>query len=231
MTIKEAVIDKIRKNKISTTEIADAMGKTGHIQGPLPLNRGQHRVGEVEFVYAWNKSNWEVHEQIATAPENRMIYVHGIECDDRAIFGDLVSKYLMLYKNSIGIIVNGLMRDAHTLVKEKYPVWCTGVSPIGCTNTKNDTAPDPDLLDQLQKRFQGGVMVADDSGVVLIEESNINEKMLKALDFIELQEDIWFFCMDTHKMNTYEIVCEKKYLNEKGLIAHSKLEELANLKS
>lgn len=229
--IKSVIIDQIRRNKISTTEVADVLGKTGHIPGPLPLIEGQHKVGEVEFVYAWNKSNWEVHEQLAEIEEEKFIYVHGIDCENRAIFGDLVSKYIMLYKNAVGIVVNGLMRDAHTLIKEKYPIWCTGVSPIGCTNTKNETSPDPKILDKLRNRFQDAIFVADDSGVVIIEKDQINQKLIDGLEHIELQEDIWFFCMDTHKMNTYEIVCEKRYLKEKGLISNERLKKLANLKS
>ena len=46
-----------------------------------------------------------------------------------AIFGDIVAKYLLLYKGSEGIIVNGFVRDVHTLIKEiSHLVWC---DPIG----------------------------------------------------------------------------------------------------
>lgn len=225
-SLKAEIISTIKRNKISTTEIADAMGKRGHVKGLLPLNSQQHKVGEVSFVYAFNESNWEVHEQIQFIPEDRIVYVHAIDCGDRAIFGDLVAKYLLLYKNSVAIAVNGLMRDAHSLKKEQYPIWCTGVSPIGCFNKKNKELPSEKDLQKLKSKFEGGIMVCDDSGVVLIEEKDISEKLLQKLHFIELQEDVWFFCMDTKKMSTYDIVCAKKYIVEEGIIEKKQLEQL-----
>lgn len=232
MDIKQRVIKTIRDNKISTTEVADVLGKTGHVKGPLPLVKGLHKVGEVDFVWAWNGSNWEVHEQVQTLTEGRICFVQPFQCADKAIFGDLVSKYILLYRRSEAIIVNGFVRDAHTLVKESYPVWCTGVTPIGCHNGKNDSLPPHEELDAMRKKYHGGIMVADESGVVLIEAHQINEELVKKLEFIELQEDVWFFCMDSHKMSTFEIVCQKKYLDEsEGLITKEKLFELNSFTS
>jgi regulator of RNase E activity RraA len=185
-------------------------------------------VGLVEFVYAWNESNWEVHEQLQFINEGRMVFVHGMNCNEKAIFGDLVAKYVLLYKRAEAIIVNGFMRDIHTLKKEKYPIWCTGYTPIGCTNVKNDVLPPESELKTLRDLYQDSIFVADDTGVVLITKEQQNEEFIKKLDFIELQEDVWFFCMDTHKMSTYEVVCQKKYLSEKGLINTEKLVELSS---
>jgi 4-hydroxy-4-methyl-2-oxoglutarate aldolase len=228
MTIQEKIIKTIRDNKISTTEVADVLGKKGHIRGPLPVTEGLHKVGLVEFVYAWNESNWEVHEQLQFINEGRMVFVHGMNCNEKAIFGDLVAKYVLLYKRAEAIIVNGFMRDIHTLKKEKYPIWCTGYTPIGCTNVKNDVLPPESELKTLRDLYQDSIFVADDTGVVLITKEQQNEEFIKKLDFIELQEDVWFFCMDTHKMSTYEVVCQKKYLSEKGLINTEKLVELSS---
>lgn len=227
MNIKERVIKQIEDNKISTTEVADILGKSGNIPNVLPINPKMHKVGEVVFIYAYNKSNWEVHQQIANIPENKIVYVHGIDCGDKAIFGDLVSKYLLLYKRAKAIVVNGLVRDAHTLIKESYPVWAKGVTPIGCNNLKNEVLPSEETINELKNIYDGSIMICDDSGVVFIEKEKITEDIISKLEFIELQEDVWYFCMDAHKMSTYEIVCEKKYLKEDGLIDKNKLEALS----
>lgn len=228
MNLKEKIIKQIEDNRISTTEIADILGKKGNIPNILPLNAKMHKAGDVVFIYAYNKSNWEVHEQIAKIPEGKIVYVHGIDCEDKAIFGDLVSKYLLLYKRAKAIVVNGKVRDAHTLIKENYPIWSTGVTPIGCNNLKNETEVEASLLSDLKKKYDGAIMVCDDSGVVIIEPDHISEEIIQKLNFIELQEDIWFFCMDVHKMSTYEIVCEKKYMKEDGLINKEELEKLSS---
>lgn len=46
----------------------------------------------------------------------------------------------------------------------------------------------------------------------MIPKKDINENLIHKLQFIEFQEDIWFYCMDTLKMSTYDIVCKKRYL-------------------
>ena len=225
--LKEKIIRLIEENKISSSETADVLGKKGNLRGIRPLNARHFRVGEAVFMYAYNESNWEVHEQLAGLDcENKVVYIHCINCNERAVLGDLVAKYLFLYKRCKALVVNGYVRDVHRLIKENYPVWCTGVTPIGCLNVKNETLPPEVELQALRKKFDKGIMVCDDSGVVLIEESMVNEEIMEKLNFIELQEDIWYFCIDTLKLSTYDVVCLKKYLNVEGLVEQEKLAQL-----
>ena len=69
MDIMKEALELIEGNKISSTEIADVLGKTGQIEGVHALNAGLFKVGEVKVIYAINNSNYEVHRQLA-------------ECDD-----------------------------------------------------------------------------------------------------------------------------------------------------
>lgn len=212
MSIKEKAIKLIEANRISSTEIGDVLNKTGQIEGVQALNSGIFKVGEVVFIYAINNSNYEVHRQLANIDlEGKILFVFNVNCD-KAIFGDLVTKYIMLYKRAKAIVVNGKLRDAHTLIKEKYPIWLEGVSPIGCINRQNGEDISPAMYEELKEKYDGSIMVCDDSGVVMIPKEQINEQLLYKLEYIELQEDIWFYCLDTLKMSTFEIVCEKKYL-------------------
>ena len=228
MNCLEEAIRLIEANRISTTEVGDVLGKTGQIEGVRPLNQGMFKAGEVKFIYAINNSNYEVHQQLAESNdiEGKILFVYNVNCD-RSVFGDLVSKYILLYKRAKAIVINGKMRDAHTLIKEKYPVWLQDVSPIGCVNKVNGPAIDEQLYKELKEKYDGSIMVCDDSGVVMIPKDKINEELIKKLNFIELQEDIWFYCVDTLKMSTYETVCLKKYLTEDILPAamYEKLKE------
>lgn len=227
MTVGNKIVKLIEDNKISTTEVADVLGKTGALDGILPVNPRHFRTGEVVFVYAYRSSNWDVHEQIARLDcENKIVYIHAIDCENRAVIGDLVSKYLFLYKRCKAIVTNAPVRDAHRLIKENYPVWSAGVTPVGCTNTKNETQPVENELSALRTKYKNGIMVCDDGGVVLIEKEKIEEALIEKLHFIELQEDIWYFCLDVLKLSTYDIVCLKKYLSE-GLIDKDKLLQLS----
>lgn len=218
--MKNKIIQFIEENRISSTEVADVLGKKGQVGGVRILNKGHFKVGEVVLVYAINNSNYEVHRQLAELDlTDKILFVYNVNCD-RAIFGDLVTKYIILYKRAKAIVINGKLRDAHTLLKENYPIWCEDVSPIGCVNYQNGDDIDSTLLNELKEQYEGGVMVCDDSGVVLIPKDKIDEEILNKLHFIEYQEDIWFYCLDTLKMSTYDIVCKKKYLKDTMMDKH-----------
>ncbi len=215
MNIKDKIIEKIKINKISSTEIADCLEKKGALNNVYALNSGHHKVGEVFWTYAYNNSNWELHKQLEKVPKDCIVLTDVFLSDDNAVYGELVSKYLILYKQVEGIVVNAKLRDVNNLIKENWPIWFTGPSPIGFNNTKNINQFDLSILNKYQKKYKGAIAVCDDTGVVVITIDHINNDFLEKLNWIENQEDIWFDCLDRKKMSTFEIVCEKKYLNDK----------------
>lgn len=206
------LISVIEKNRISSTEVADALDKTGVIPHLLPVNTNRHVAGRVHYVYAFDESNWPLHEQIQEIPEDCLLFVDSFNCNNKAIFGDLVSKYLILYKRVKGVVVNGYMRDIPDIKKYSFPIWCQGYTPLGCYNKPVELSPETAAqVEENRKRFQDGILVCDDSGCTLIEGRLINEDTYKRLELIELQEDIWSFCINTLKWSTYETVCLKNY--------------------
>jgi len=209
--VQNSVIDKIKRNRISTTEIADCLGKSGSIPSVYPLNRGHFKVGKVFWAYAYNESNWEMHEQISHAEDDSVIVIDAFHCGERAVLGSLVSKYLLLYRQVSAIVVCGLVRDVPHLIKENWPMWVQGVTPIGCFNKKNKEPIADALIKERSGMFLDAIAVCDDSGVVIIGPENQTESFLKKLDHIEEQEDIWFDCLDRLKWNTFDTVCLKKY--------------------
>lgn len=213
MDYANQIIDKIKKNRISTAEVSDCLNKTGAIPDVFPINCGHFTVGKVFWVYAYNDSNWEVHEQISDVPENVIVLVESFDCT-KAIFGDLVAKFLILYRRIAGIVVQGKLRDVHRLNKENWPIWYQGPCPLGCFNKKNEEPLDPKLVQSRKKRYHDAIAVCDDSGVVIIPKENHNQDFLDKLDQIEEQEDIWYECIDRKKWNTFDTICLKKYLKK-----------------
>lgn len=211
MKMTEKIIEYIRTNKVSTTEVADCLGKSGVLKDIYPINSGKYAVGKVKWVFAYNESNWDVHEQIRSIEKGDIVYIEVFNCKERAIIGDLVSKFILLYKNAEAIVTNGKMRDAHTLIKENYPIWCKGVSPVGCFNTRNVEEFPQEIYEERMKNIEGSIFVCDDSGVVMIPKRVINEAFYEKLVAIEEQEDIWFECIDRRKWDTFDTVCLKKY--------------------
>lgn len=214
-SVKDKIIDYIKKNRVSTTEIADCLGKSGAIDNVFPLNSGHFRVGEIEYFFAVGESNWNIHEKLQNGYKNKVIFIDAIDVNNRALIGDIVSKYALLYQGNVAIVTNGKMRDAHTLIKENYPVWCVGVTPVGCFNKKVDLEPFKDVINEHQQFYQGAIGVCDDTGCVVIPKNQINEEFLDKIVKIEEQEDIWYDCINRRKWSTYKTICLKEYLSEK----------------
>lgn len=212
--MKQKIIDYIKRNRVSTTEVADCLGKSGVIENALPINKGHFCVGNVKWVYAYKSTNWDVHEQIIDTKENDVVFIDAIDCENRAIIGELVSKYILLYLQASAIVTNAKMRDAGALIRENYAIWCDGVSPVGCFNTKPEPPLDESIVKEHKEKYDGAIMVCDDCGVVLIPKECHTQEFFDKLVAIEEQEDIWFDRLDRKKENTFEIVCLKKYLQE-----------------
>jgi regulator of RNase E activity RraA len=218
-TVTDVIIETIIRNRISTTEVADCMNKKGAIEGVYALNKQKFAVGKVRYIYGFKNSNWEIHKQLRGVKEGEIVLVEPFESDERAVFGSLVSKFLVLYRRAAGIVVIGYMRDAHTLIKENYPIWVKGVSPLGFYNTEIDMPEDSWgtgwVIEEARKKYDGAIAVCDDSGVVIIPKEFINKEFIKKLNAIEEQEDIWFDCIDRRKWDTFDTVCLKKYQKKK----------------
>lgn len=207
------LIDYIKRNRVSTTEVADCLNKTGALSRVTALNRGHFCVGSVSWVYAWKETNWTIHDQIRDVPEGNIVVMEAIECKDRALIGDLVCKYLLLYRQVRAVVIQGNVRDAPRLIKENWPIWCEGSSPIGCFNNEPSGKPSAEQL-AVGARFDGAIAVCDDCGVVIIEKEYQTSDLLCRLESIEEQEDIWYDCINRRKWSTFDAVCLKKYLDE-----------------
>ncbi|WP_086306924.1 RraA family protein [Campylobacter devanensis] len=212
--MREQIIAYLKENRVSSTEVADAMFKTGAIDNITAVNRGHFCVGPVRWIYAWKGSNWDVHEQIQNVKKGEVVFVECFDCENKAIFGDLVSKFILLYKQASAIVVQGYLRDIPRLMKENWPVWCSGFTPIGCVNTQPEEKMDKDIIQQRTEKYKDSIAVCDDSGVVIIPKDKINSDFYKRLEFIEEQEDIWYECIDRKKWSTFDTICLKKYLNK-----------------
>lgn len=212
MTMEDKIIDYIKRNRVTTTEIADCLGKSGALEEVYAVNKGFFKVGKIRWTYASYESNWQVHKDVANTKMGEIVLIETFECGNRAIIGELVSKYILLYCQATAIVVTAPMRDAGAIIRENYPVWSRGVSPVGCFNTRPQKEVPKEWIQKHREMYEGAVAVCDDCGVVVIPTRLLTEEFYEKLVKIEEQEDIWFDCLDRRNENTFEIVCQKKYL-------------------
>jgi 4-hydroxy-4-methyl-2-oxoglutarate aldolase len=230
--LRSKIISEIIENRISTVEVCDILNKSGSIEGVSPLSPGQFAVGEAFYVYANEESNYDLHLQISEAPENSIVFIDVINCKGRAPIGDIMAKYLHLYRKVKAIVVNGPVRDAHTLIKEKRPIWCKGVTPIGCFNEHRAATKESNAIAKKSaNKFNDSIIICDDSGIAIIPKKEVTDNILKKLRWIELQEDIWYHCIDTLKWDTYQTIAKKDYLVKKNVISEEILKKLKEFKN
>lgn len=212
--MRDTIIDYIKRNRVSTTEVADCLGKTGALENVSAVNRGHFKVGTIRYAYAVNESNWPIHERVIDTRENEIVFIDSVNCGGRAMIGELVSKYILLYKQAAAIVTVAPMRDAAALIRENQPIWCNGFNPNGCFNTNPGDVSNNIIIKEHMEYFDGAIAVCDDCGVVIIPKEYHTEEFYQKLENIEKQEDIWFDRLDHFKENTFEIVCQKRYLND-----------------
>jgi len=158
-----------------------------------------------------------MHAQLRDIEVGDVVVVFTDECGDRAILGQLVAKYVLLYKRAAALVVFGMIRDRAALLRDGSRIWFQGFTPLGCTN--EPVAPFPqDKADLIRDKYESGVAICDSGGVAFIERGLVSEETLNRLKWIEAQEDLWFYCLDTLKWSTDDIVCKRRYLEESGEI-------------
>lgn len=222
------IIQYIRRNRVSTTEVTDALGKTGEIRGLNSITPDQHKVGSVRCIFAAHNSNYTVHEQIREVEEGEVILVFSYNCEGRAILGDLVARFIIMYKGAEALVVNGAVRDAARLHRERYPIWASEITPLGCYNTPVDPFPETQE-EELRCKYEGGIAVCDAGGVVVIPRNQVNTSFMEKLQRIELQEDVWYYCLNTLKWDTKRIICDKEYLSNGQVLPDAYKEKLEQL--
>tara|TARA_B100000029_G_C17561082_1_gene953394 strand:+ start:1211 stop:1924 length:714 start_codon:yes stop_codon:yes gene_type:complete len=228
MNIQNQIIEYIQHNRISTTEVADALGKKGVMRNVVAITNDVFKVGAIRPVFISYGSNYALHEQIRDVQPNEIVIIFTYECDERAALGDLVAKYVLLYRGATAIVTDGLIRDVSRIKREHYPIWAKGCTALGCFNQPVD--PFPKKLEQeIRNEYEGGVAICDDGGVTIIKSELVKQDTLDALKRIELQEDVWYYCLDTLKWDTKKIVCDKAYLNESDELPDTYKSKLADL--
>lgn len=215
-SMRDQIIAYIRRNRVSTTQVADCLGKAGALAGCIPTSRGHFKVGVVRWVYAYAESNWTLHERLTEVLPREVVFMQGIDCAGRAIAGELISKYVLLYRQAEAIVSDALLRDAAALLRENWPIWCPGFTPVGCFHDDRGR-PSPDLLAQRRAAYDGAIAVCDDGGVVLVPRVHHTQAFLQRLEAEEEREDIWFSRLDRHKESTFDIACLRTYEQDRTL--------------
>ncbi len=206
------IISLCKSRKVSTTVLADALNKTGLVPFVYPINSDSYKVGKIKCVFISNGSNYCLHDQISDVSKGDVVVVFTHDCHGKAVLGELVARYLIEKKGVEAIVVHGAVRDVEMIEENNYPIWCSNKTPIGCVNEYTGDFPEHDKKD-LYEKYEGAVVICDSSGVIAIPKDIDTDVIIDNINKILDKEDVWFYCLDKLNHNTFQIICQKKYLD------------------
>ncbi|MFV0618271.1 MAG: RraA family protein [Megasphaera sp.] len=173
------VFDYKKWQSVSTTAVADVMETPLMLPAALrPLNMASRIVGQAFTVQLqWNHVGF-LWKAIASAKAGDILVITG--CRDRlAYMGDIMAGTAQS-QGIQGVIMNGYIRDSHSICQSRFPVFSLGYTPkaapigksIGMMNV-------PIMLGQVPIA-PGDILVADNDGILSIPRTIADEVLTKA---------------------------------------------------
>jgi len=196
----EDFVEIIQSLNLTSSNVADALGKKGRITKALPLHTSvKPVVGVVYHTAGIDGSNWLIHKQLAHIQAGYIAYVENMGCNELAMFGGLVSEYVTKYRKAAAIVCDGNVRDVDEIKAKNLPIWACGSNPVGCKQIK--------VPDSFHRRYTGSVMVCDSTGCVIVKIDEMNQDLEQSLRAMHAREKEWFDLMYDGK-STFEITCK-----------------------
>jgi regulator of RNase E activity RraA len=135
-------------------------------------------VGPALVVLAAHEDNLAVVQALKKSPRGCVMVVAGMNTSRTATIGGLMGLE-MQNLGIVGLVTDGLVRDAQEIRKLDLQVWCRGATPIASNKISEGATGIPITIGGVTVR-DGDLVIADDDGVVIWQKENIEELLIKA---------------------------------------------------
>lgn len=144
-----------------------------------PLKSNSRMVGPAFTVLACQDDNSAVVRAVAAPPPSGcVIVVAGMSTSRTATIGGLMGLE-MQNLSVVGLVTDGLVRDAVELRELDLQVWCRGTTPIASAKRNPGELGIPVTIGSALVR-DGNLVIADDDGVVVWPKEDIEKLLEKA---------------------------------------------------
>lgn len=186
--------------KISTSNISDAMDKLGVrrgvIHGLKPLSMQQPRTAGVAVTIKQMQRHQEAegaklakHAEVIdelSSPGDVLVFDVGGRFD--ICTGGALLALRAKMRGVSGYIVNGCIRDAREIIEFDFPVHCCGTSPVKSAPELETVGINiPVQIGEVQIK-PGDIIVADDSGIVVVPILKANGVLKEATEIVKKEE-------------------------------------------
>ncbi len=186
---KRVSLPDVRKilQKVSTSNVSDALHRSGDLRGIKPITRGVKMMGPAVTVRTYPGDWAKPVEAIDQAKEGEVIVIDAGGAGP-AVWGELAT-CSSLQKKLAGVIIDGAIRDTLEIRQLKFPAFARLIMP---------TAGEPKGFGEIGIPIKvGGVrispgdwLIGDDDGVVAIPREKVVEFTNRAMDVLEKENRI-----------------------------------------
>jgi regulator of RNase E activity RraA len=165
---------------LTATLASDAAQGRGVVQpGLRPLDPAWRIAAPALVVQASHDDNQAVVSALAAPPAHGVVLVVSGHATSRtATIGDIMAADLKAH-GVVGLVTDGLVRDASEIRALGFPVWCRGTTPTAPNKlSPGRVGGSVDIGGALVR--DGDIVIADDDGVVVWPHEEVAELLAKA---------------------------------------------------
>ena len=151
---------------LTATLASDATQGQGVVQpGLRPLERDWRIAAPAYVIQASHDDNLPVVTALATAPPGCVLVVSGHATSRTATIGDIMASEFAA-RGVVGLVTDGLVRDASEIRRLGFKVWCRGTTPTAPLKLSPGRVGGAVDIGGAFVR-DGDLVIADDDGIVI----------------------------------------------------------------
>jgi 3-hexulose-6-phosphate synthase / 6-phospho-3-hexuloisomerase len=186
---KEHIVDAFMK--VSTSNISDAMHRTGELRGLKPVWTGEPGTlkfaGPAVTVRTYN-GDWSAPVRAIDLAKKGDVLVIDACQGEIAVWGELATNSC-ISQGVVGVVIDGAVRDIDDIKKMKFPLFARHFTP---------TAGEPKGFGEINAAIEicgrkiepGDWIIGDESGVVVVPKDVAMEMANRAIDVLEKENRI-----------------------------------------
>ncbi|WP_213955946.1 MULTISPECIES: 4-carboxy-4-hydroxy-2-oxoadipate aldolase/oxaloacetate decarboxylase [unclassified Variovorax] len=170
--------------RFGTATIHEAQGQKGAVDGAIrALDPGMRVAGPALTVKCRPGDNLALHYALTKLVPGQVLVVDAEGFVEAGPWGDVMSCAAM-QRGAAGLMIDGSVRDSHTIVEMGFPVFSRGISIKGTNKRQPGQIGVPVVFGSIVVR-PGDVVVGDRDGVVVV----LAEEVAHVVDACQARED------------------------------------------